>query len=53
MQRLIIRFEHDDGVQEVHYEQPDIVLDDVFWNWFNSSWSTLGFPSISEDLKKR
>ena len=49
-QKLIIRFEHQEGVEEVSYERTDIRSDESFWHWFNHCWHGLGLTFVSKEL---
>lgn len=52
-QRLIIRFEHSEGYEEVIYERREGPRgnDPVFWDWFKNAWRALGLNFIAEELE--
>jgi len=50
-QRLIIRFEHDGGIEECILSRPSISGDDLFWLWFINVWPCLGLDFIKSELE--
>lgn len=37
--------------QSVSYKANPIVIDDVFWEWFITVFDTVGFPTITSNIK--
>ena len=49
--RLIIRFEHDEGSYEAVYEHNCISGNDpLFWDWLKSAFTTIGFSFVTKEL---
>lgn len=49
-QKLTITFEHEYGSESVSLTRDDLVGDDIFWNWFENSWDTLGLSFVKKGL---
>lgn len=52
MEKLIIRFEHENGSSEVSFEEKELSSNELFWSWFMASWSSLGLTFVRNGIEE-